>query len=77
MGVFDKIKKFRPMDILEDAQGLSGMQTGDQLMDRYKDAGVNYGEDSDIDKRGQDMLKRGYAYNQGLRAQMESHSADA
>lgn len=77
MGVFDKIKKFRPMDILEDAQGLSGMQTGDQLMDRYKEAGVNYGEDSEIYKRGQDMMKRGSAYNQGIRAQMESSSADA
>ena len=82
MGVFDKIKKFRPMGILEDAQGLSGMQTGAQLMEKYKKAGINYGpagedEDPTIYDRGQEMMNRDSAYNQGIRAQMESSSADA
>ena len=77
MGVLDKIKKFRPMDILEKAQGLDGMPTGDDVLARYKKQGIDYGEGSELYTRGQEMMKRDSAYNQGIRAQMESSSADA
>ena len=82
MGMLDKIKRFRPMDILERAQGLDGMPTGDDVLARYKAQGINYGpaevgEDPTIYDLGQSMMNRDSAYNQGIRAQMESSSADA
>ena len=82
MGFFDKIRKFRPMDILEKAQGLDGMPTGDDVLARYKKYGIDYGpaeegEAPTLYDRGQEMMDRDSAYNQSIRAQMESSSADA
>jgi hypothetical protein len=74
---WEKAKKFRPMDVLERAQGLDGMLTGDDVIAKYDEQGIDYGKDSDIYKLGQDMMKRDSAYNQSIRAGMESSSADA
>ena len=63
MGMFDKIKKFRPMDYFESAQGLDGMQTGDQLMADYKEQGIDFGKGSQIYDRGSQMMNRGSAYH--------------
>ena len=77
MGMFDKIKKFRPMDYFESAQGLDGMQTGDQLMADYKGQGIDFSEGSQIYDRGSQMMERGSAYNQQARASMQNNASDS
>ena len=77
MGMFDKIKKFRPMDYFESAQGLDGMQTGDQLMADYKEQGIDFGKGSQIYDRGSQMMDRGSAYNQQARASMQNNANDS
>ena len=77
MGMFDKIKKFRPMDYFESAQGLDGMPTGDQLMKDYDDQGIDFSEGSQIYDRGSQMMERGSAYNQQARASMQNNASDS
>lgn len=77
MGLFDEIKKFRPMDYFEGAQGLDGMQTGDQLMADYKEQGIDFGKGSQIYDRGSQMMNRGSAYNQEAKASMQNNASDS
>jgi hypothetical protein len=74
---WNKARKFRPMDILERAQGVDGMPTGDDVIGEYGEHGIDYGKTSDIYKLGQNMMNRDSAYNQSIRANLESSSADA
>jgi len=76
MGIFDDMKKFRPMDTFEKMSGYSDAPTGANLMDQYKEAGIDYGPGSQIYEQGSEMMNRDSSMNQGIRANMEQSGAD-